>query len=157
MSWNQTAAWCLERNVNLEQALAWSDTATSMNFGGDKAFAAWSTKAQLLEKLNRPAEAGEIMKKTMSFASMNEIHQYGRQLLTQKKNREALDVFKANFQKHPNQFTTLVGMARGYSANADFKNALKYANQALPLAPDDNNKNNLQGMIEKLKAGRDGN
>ena len=116
MSWNQAAAWCLQRNVNLEQALAWSDSATSMNFGGDKSFAAWSTKAQLLEKLNRAAEAEAIIKKTMAFASMNEIHQYGRQLLAQKKNKEALEVFKVNFQKHPNQFTTLVGMARGYSA-----------------------------------------
>ena len=155
MSWNQAATWCLQKNVNLEQALAWSDSATSMNFGGDKAFAAWSTKSQLLEKLGRDAEAGEIMKKTMAFASVNEIHQYGRQLVAQKKYKEALDVFKTNFQKNPNQFTTLVGLARGYSANADYKNALKYANLALPLVPDNNNKNSLAGMIEKLKAGKD--
>jgi hypothetical protein len=32
---------------------------------------------------------------------MNEIHQYGRQLLQQKKTKEALDIFKINFQKHP--------------------------------------------------------
>lgn len=155
ISWNQAAAWCLQRNVNLEQALAWSDSATSMTFGGDKSFQAWSTRAQLLEKLNRPDEAAAIMKKTLSFAGMNEIHQYGRQLIQQKKYREALEVFKSNFQKHPNQFTTLVGMARGFSANADYKNALKYANQALPLAPDNLNKNSLSAMIEKLKAGQD--
>lgn len=155
ISWNQAAAWCLQRDVNLEQALAWADSATSINFGGDQSFAAWNTKARLLEKLNRPAEAAGIMKKTMAFASMNEIHQYGRQLIAQKKIKEALEVFKSNFQKHPNQFTTLVGMARGYSANGDFKNALKYANQALPMAPDAGNKNNLAGMIDKLKAGND--
>ena len=88
---------------------------------------------------------------------MNEIHQYGRQLLQQKKNKEALDIFKTNFQKNPNQFTTLMGLVRGYSANADYKNALKYANQALPLAPDNNNRNNVTTMIEKLKAGKDAN
>ena len=154
-SWNQAANWCLQQNVNLEQALVWADTATSATFGGDKAFQAWSTKAQLLEKLNRPAEAADIMKKAMAFASMNEIHQYGRQLLQQKKNKEALEIFKTNFQKNPNQFTTLMGLTRGYSANADYKNALKYANLALPLAPDNNNKNNLTSMIEKLKAGKD--
>lgn len=156
-SWNQAAAWCLQRNVNLEQALVWADTATSTTFGGDKSFQAWSTKAQLLEKLNRAGEAADIMKKSMAFANMNEIHQYGRQLLQQKKNKEALDIFKTNFQKNPNQFTTLMGLVRGYSANADYKNALKYANQALPLAPSPQNKTNIEMMIGKLKEGKDAN
>lgn len=156
-SWNQAAAWCLQRNTNLDQALVWADTATSATFGGDKSFRAWSTKSQILEKLNRSAEAADIMKRSMAFAGMNEIHQYGRQLLQQKKNKEALEIFKNNFQKNPNQFTSLMGLVRGYSANADYKNALKYANQALLLAPDSNNKNNVSAMIEKLKAGKDAN
>ena len=33
--WEQAAAWCLQHNVNLEQALVWADTATSGIFGGD--------------------------------------------------------------------------------------------------------------------------
>ena len=86
---------------------------------------------------------------------MNEIHQYGRKLLQQKKNKEALEIFKTNFQKNPNQFSTLMGLVRGYSANGDYKNALKYANQALAVAPDTNNKNNVTTMIGKLKAGQD--
>lgn len=156
-SWNQAAAWCVQNNVNLEEALLWADSATSRNFGGDRSFTAWSTRAQVLEKLNRAAEADSLMKKTTSFANMNEIHQYGRQLLQQKKNKEALEIFKTNFQKNPNQFTTLMGLVRGYSANGEYKNALKYANQALALAPDTNNKNNVTTMIEKLKAGQDAN
>jgi len=154
-SWNQAAAWCVQHNVNLDEALLWADSATSRNFGGDRSFLAWSTRAQILEKLNRSAEGDSIMKKTIVFASMNEIHQYGRQLLQQKKNKEALEIFKTNFQKNPNQFTTLMGLVRGYSANGDYKNALKYANQALAVAPDTNNKNNVTTMIGKLKAGQD--
>lgn len=153
-SWNQAAAWCLARNVNLDQALLWADSATSTSFGGDRSFAAWSTKAQLLEKLNRGDEAAAIMNKTLGFASMNEIHQYGRTLLQQKKNKEALDVFKSNFQKNPNQFTTYMGLMRGYSANADYKNALKYGNLALPMAPA-NQKAGVETMIGKLKEGKD--
>jgi tetratricopeptide (TPR) repeat protein len=89
------------------------------------------------------------------MANMNEIHQYGRQLLAQKKNKEALDVFKMNYDKNPNQFTTLVGLTRGYSANGDYKNALKYAQQALPLAPNAQNKASVQTMIDKLGQGKD--
>lgn len=154
-SWNQAAQWCLQRNVNLEQALQWADTASGRNFGGEKAFAAWSTKAQLLEKLGRADEAAAIMKKSMAFAGVNEMHQYGRSLLNQKKPKEALEVFKENYAKNPNQFTPMVGMVRGHSANGDYKNALKFAQQALPLAPDNNNKTNVQTMIDKLKEGKD--
>ena len=32
---------------------------------------------------------------------------------------------------------------------------LKFANMALPLAPDNNNKTSVSTMIEKLKAGKD--
>jgi len=154
-SWNQAAQWCAEHNTNLDEALLWADSATSVTFGGDRSFQAWSTKSQVLTKLGRAAEANEIMKKAMPFGSMNEIHVYGRQLIAQKMNKEALDVFKMNYDKNPNQFTTLVGLTRGYSANGDYKNALKYANQALPLAPDQQNKTSVQSMIDKLKEGKD--
>jgi tetratricopeptide (TPR) repeat protein len=95
------------------------------------------------------------MKKAMPFATMNDIHGYGRSLLQQKKNKEALEIFKMNYEKNPNQFTTLVGLTRGYSANGDYKTALKYANEALPLAPNEQNKNNVLTMIDKLKNGKD--
>lgn len=153
-SWDQAARWCLTNNVNLDQALAWADSATGPNFGGNRSFQAWSTKAQLLDKMGRSADADQIMKNSFAFGSMNEIHQYGRQLIQQKKPKEAMNVFQTNYQKNPNQFTTYVGMARGYSANGDYKNALKFANQALPLAPA-NQKAGLEGMIQKLKDGKD--
>jgi tetratricopeptide (TPR) repeat protein len=154
-SWNQAAQWAVQHNVNLNEALLWADTATSPGFGGSQSFQAWSTKAQVLDKLGRGDEATAIMKKAMPFATMNDIHGYGRSLLQQKKNKEALEIFKMNYEKNPNQFTTLVGLTRGYSANGDYKTALKYANQALPLAPNEQNKNNVLTMIDKLKNEKD--
>jgi tetratricopeptide (TPR) repeat protein len=154
-SWNQAANWCLQRNVNLEQALQWADSASGGSFGGDKEFGAHSTKAQILAKLGRGAEADAVMKNALAFAGMNDMHQYGRVLLQQKRTKEALEVFKTNLQKYPNQSTPLIGMARAYSANGDYKAALKYAQQALPLVTEINSKNNLLGQIEKLKEGKD--
>ena len=156
-AWDQAAQWCLQNNVNLDQALTWTDTSTGRIFGGSNSFQSWSTRAQIMEKLGRGAEASEIMKKSLGFASMQEIHQYGRQLLQQKKYKEALEVFKMNFSKNPKEFTTMMGMARGLSATGDYKNALKYAQQALPLAPNPQNKTSVETMIGKLKEGKDGN
>lgn len=153
-SWNQAASWCLQRNVNLEEALLWADSASG-NFGGDKSFTAWSTKSAILKKLGREAEATEVMKIALPFGNMNEIHRYGRELIGMKNAKEALEIFKKNHDNYPGQFTTIMGLVRGYSAVGDFKNALKYANLALPLAPDTNNKNSVLGMIDKLKTNTD--
>lgn len=154
-SWDQAAQWCLQNNTNLEQALVWTDSSTSAIFGGNQSFRSWSTRAQILEKLGRQAEADEVLKKALPLASMQEVHQYGRQLITLGKNKEALEVFKQNYNKHKDQFTTLVGLTRGYAANGDYKNALKYATKALPLATDQLNKTSVGAMIEKLKEGKD--
>ncbi|HRG81855.1 MAG TPA: DUF2911 domain-containing protein [Chitinophagaceae bacterium] len=153
-SWDQAAAWCVQNNANLEEALLWTDSSTH-NFGGDHSFTAWSTRAQVLNKLGRNEEAAAAMKQALPFGTMNEVHQYGRQLLNLKYFKDAFEVFKGNYEKYPGQFTTLMGMTRGYSGLGDFKNALKFANMALPLAPDNNNKNSVLTIIDKLKTGKD--
>ena len=154
LPWDQAAQWALQRNTNLEQALEWSDSATGPSFGGSNMFQPKATKAQILQKLGREQEATALMKQALPLANMQEIHGYGRSLLAQKKAKEALEVFQMNYKKNPDQFTTLVGMTRGYSANADYKSALKYAEQALPLAPG-GQKRSVETMIDKLKKGQD--
>lgn len=96
--WQQAAQWCLDKNVNLEEALQWADTSVSTTLG-DRNFATLSTRARILEKLGRSAEAATGMKDALNTGNMNQIHQYARQLLQQKKNTEALEIFKLNLQK----------------------------------------------------------
>ena len=154
-SYLQAAQFTAQRNVDLEEGLQWADLTISAPFVGQANFQTLSTKATILAKLNRTAEADSLMKRALPMGTMQEIHGYGRQLIQQKKAKDALEVFQLNYKKNPNQFTTLMGMTRGYSANADYKNALKYANLALPLAPNDQNKKFVEGAIEKLKKGED--
>lgn len=154
-SWNQAAQWCVQRNTNLQEALLWADSATSTGFGGDKSFQAWSTKAQVLQKLGRSKEAEQTMEKAMPLGGMNEIHQYARQLIALKQSQKAFNVFKSNYDKYPGQYTTTIGMARGYSALGDFKNALKFANMSLETVNDQPTKTYIQGLIDKLKEGKD--
>jgi tetratricopeptide (TPR) repeat protein len=151
---NVAASWCLTNNYQLEQGLAWANFGIDV-FGGGREFSALSTKAQLLNKMGKGDEAAAIMKKALPLGNMSELQQYGRVLLSLKQFKEALDVFKLNYEKNPGQFTTLVGMTRGLSANGDFKQALEFANKALPLAPNDPNRQSVQTMIDKLAAGKD--
>jgi hypothetical protein len=154
-AWVQAANFCVENNTNLEEALTWSNYAINGVFVGQKNFKTLSGKANVLNKLNRTAEADTIMKQAMPLASMQELHAYGRQLLRQKKNAAALEAFKLNAQKNPNIFTTNMGLMRGYAANADFKNAIKYAKMAQPQAPDKGNKDALEKFIPMLEKGQD--
>jgi len=155
LGWQTAAQWCADHNTNLEEALHWADTSVNPNVLGNRNFVSLSTKAQVLTKLNRGAEAAEVMKEALPLGTMNEIHQYGRALLTAKQSKEALEVFKLNYEKNPGQFTTLMGLVRGYSGVGDYKKALEYAEKAEPLAPNPVNKNNVTRIIGMLKEGKD--
>ncbi|MEO6452874.1 MAG: DUF2911 domain-containing protein [Ginsengibacter sp.] len=154
-AWVQAAQFAVMHNTNLEDAVQWSDYAINAPFVGQKNFKTLSAKASVLNKMGKTAEGDAAMKEALPLATMIELHQYGRMLLNQKKPKEALEIFKLNAQKNPNAFTTSVGLARGYSANGDFKTALKYMNTALPLAPDKANKDAVGNMVKLLEEGKD--
>jgi hypothetical protein len=154
-AWVQAANFCVNNNTNLEEALEWSNYAVNGNFIGQKNFKTLSCKAGVLSKLNRQAEADTIMQQAMPLATMQELHNYARQLLQQKKVKEALVAFKLNRQKNPNVFTTNMGLMRGYAAHGDFKNALKYAKLARVQASDKANKDALEKYIPMLEKGQD--
>jgi len=154
-SYNQAAQFTIQSNSNLEEGLGWADMAINAPFVGQKNFMTLSTKAQVLSKLNRQSEADALMKEAMPLGTMQQIHGYARQLLQQKKTKEAFEAFKFNYDKNPNQFTTNMGMVRGYSGIGDYKKALEFAQKALPQAPDKPNKDNVENMIKKLQEGKD--
>lgn len=153
-TWVQAAQFAAANN-DLEDALTWSDYSINGVFVGEKNFKTLSTKAMILEKQGKAAEANAVMKEALPLGSMEELHQYARQLVASKKPKEALEVFKMNAQKNPGQFTSTVGLVRGYSAAGDYKTALKYAATAQSMAPDKLNKDSVSEMIEKLKSGKD--
>ncbi|MEO5942003.1 MAG: DUF2911 domain-containing protein [Ferruginibacter sp.] len=153
-AWIQAADFAVENNTNLDEALQWSDYAINGVFVGQKNFRTLSTKAAVLSKLGKTDEANALMKEAMPLANMVDLHNYGRQLVNEKRYPEALEAFKLNAQKNPNVFTTNVGLMRGYAATGDYKNALKYAKLALPQAPDAANKNAVEGFVKKLSEGK---
>ncbi len=154
-SWNQAANYCIVHNTNLQEALGWADQSINGVFIGNKNFQTLSTKAQLLALLHRDAEADVLMKEALPLGTAPQIHAYARQLLQQKKMKDAFDAFKLNYDKTPNTFTTNVGMMRGYSALNNYKKAAEYAQKALPQAPDKVNKDNVERMLKLLQEGKD--
>ena len=156
-SYNAAAAYCLQNDVNLEEALSWAETSISAPFIGTQNFTTMQTKAALLIKLGRDEEGLTLMKEAVDHptAGIFQIHQLGRQLIAQGKTEEALKIFILNAEKNPDTWPVDVGLARGYSAKGDYKKALKHAEIAYERAPDPNNKSNLEQAIAKLKKGED--
>ncbi|HRG78840.1 MAG TPA: DUF2911 domain-containing protein [Cyclobacteriaceae bacterium] len=148
------AAWCLQNNVNYEEALGWINVVVDPNMGRVNTFHALSTKAGLLAKLNKRNESDKIMQAALENASALEMHSYGRQLLAEKRVKEAMVVFEKNHKKYKGAWPTNGGMMRGYSAMGDFKKALEYAKLALAQAPNEENKKFLEQAIKTLESGK---
>ncbi|QIP12441.1 DUF2911 domain-containing protein [Spirosoma aureum] len=154
-AYQQAAAYCADHNTNLDEALRWADYSIAGQFVGEKNFNTLRTKARLLTMLNRGAEADELMKEALPLASMQESYQYGRQLIGQKKAKEALELFQGLAKKYPNVFMTNMGLMRGYSAAGDYKQATDWGKKALALAPDAANKANVERLLLQLGQGKD--
>lgn len=150
------ARFCAQNKVALEQGLQWADQAVSAPFIGKKTFETLSSKAMVLNAMNKASEADAVMAEAIRLpgVSVQEVHDYGRSLLAMKRHDKALEVFQLNRKLHPeDKFTTYVGLARGYAALDDKKNAIKNWETAIKNIPE-NQKNNLDyynGELKKLK------
>jgi tetratricopeptide (TPR) repeat protein len=115
-----------------------------------------STKAEILAKLGRNQEANSIMETAIKLPSATAlaIHQYGRQLLAAKKVDEAFAVFQYNASRYKDEWPVHVGLARGYAAKGDTKQALEHAKKAVEQAPDPLNKQSLEAMVKALESGQ---
>ncbi|MCB0529944.1 MAG: DUF2911 domain-containing protein [Saprospiraceae bacterium] len=152
-NWFAAAQFCLQKEYNLEEALAWSDNAISSFFGVEN-FNTYMLKSNILTKLGRTEEAETASKKAMERGSVFELHQYGRQLIAQKQPEKAMEIFALNQTRHGDTWPVHVGLMRGYSANGNIKKALEHAKIALKQAPDDLNRTNLESAVKTLSEGK---
>ncbi len=144
------ANYCLNKNINLEEALSWSQRAA-----GFKSYSTLRTLATAYEKLNRLKEADSVMAEALTMATVNQYTGYGRALITQKRNDRAVEIMLAGKTKFGDVFAINNGLMFAYSAKADFKNALLCADKALAQATSEDAKKTLNGQIAKLKEGKD--
>ena len=153
-SLESAATWCLQNNVNTEEALNWINAAVDPNLGGANNFKNLSVKAGLLNKLNKKEEADKMMKAAFEKGTVTDLHNYGRQLLNEKKVTEALEIFEMNYKKFNGAWPTSAGLMRGYSAKGDLKKALEYANKAVADAPSPEAKKIMVAAVETLSKGK---
>lgn len=157
-SWAQAANWASGAGYH-DKALAWADAAITAPFIGQKNFNTLQTKATVLFNKGDLDDAIGVMDEAIKEpgATAFQIHGYARQLLAQGKKDKALEVFKYNKKRFEGAWPTNYGLARGYSALGDFKNALKHIKVAKTKVPqgDTVNANAIDANIAKLEKGED--
>jgi tetratricopeptide (TPR) repeat protein len=144
------ANYCLNKNINLEEALGWAQRAA-----GFRSYSTFRVLATAYEKLNRLKEADSVMTEAMTMANVNQYVAYSRALVTQKRNDKALEVLLNGQIRFGDVFAINNGLMFVYSAKGDFKNALIHADKAMTQAPNEDAKKTLGGQITKLKDGKD--
>ena len=143
------ANYCLNKNINLEEALSWTQRAAAL-----KSYGTLNTLSTAYSKNNKLPQADSTMNEALVFATPNQYMGSGRAMITAKRLDRALEIFTANQKKNGDVYTVNAGFMSYYSAKGDFTKAQEYATKALAQAPEPQ-KAAITANIAKLKEGKD--
>jgi hypothetical protein len=143
------ANYCINNNINLEEGLAWAQRAA-----GTKTFATLNVLSNAYAKNNKQQQSDSAMNEALVFANPNQYLGAGRSQITAKRLDRALEIFNANQKKNGDVYAVNAGFMSYYSAKADYKKALEYAEKALTQAAEPQ-KATMNANIAKLKEGKD--
>ena len=148
------ANFCATKKINTDEALGWVNGFINPP-RSLKYFPLYNSKGNVLAAAGKQTEADAVMKEaiTLPDASAQQITNYGRTLITQKREKDAMVVFETNFKRYPKEVIAMMGMARGYSANGDNKKALKFAQDAFKIETNPAAKTTIDGIVKKLEKG----
>jgi len=158
--WQTAAQFCAGHKINLDEALQWADKAINGPFRGatiaHEDFSTFSTKAGVLQAMGREAEADALMEKALHLPGTDaySVYAYGMGLLRKDNKEKAMKIFVFNRQQHPQEkFWTSLGLARGYTAVGDKKNAIANWEVVLQNIPSNlsNRTATYESSLQKLK------
>ena len=111
----------------------------------------WNQAAAYCYRSNTFLDKGEEWIKKSISMNENETNRnmYGYILLAEGKNDEALKVFKENVKKYPDSWNIKDSLGEAYKTLGDKKNAKKYYEEALKIAPD-NQKDRIKKALSDL-------
>jgi TolA-binding protein len=144
--WNNAAQWCIKAECGHDQALAWADQSISVQ----PAFGNLMTKAKLVEKTDASG-AAKLRADALKLANENDVNTYAYQLLGDKKNTEALEMFRKNVKDHPDSWNVHDSLGEALAATGDKKGATASYQKALSLAKDPVQKKRIETVLAGLK------
>jgi tetratricopeptide (TPR) repeat protein len=148
--WDDAAGYFLANKLNLDEALKDEDQSIQVEERYDNLL----SKSRILEAMGRTGDATSFRDKALGKASALQLYFYGRQLQGDKKQDEAFALYRSNAKRFPDYWTSHLGMARVYSGQGDFDNAVKEMKVVLSAAPDAS-KTGMQNYLKRLESKED--
>jgi len=148
--WDDAAGYLLANKIDLDEALKYEDQSIDSEERYDNVI----NKSKILDAMGRKDDAEKFRAKALDIASPLQLYVYARQLQAEKKPQEAIAVFRSTAKRFPDYWSTHLGLARVYSSQGDFDNAVKEVKLSLTGAPDAN-RNAIEGYAKKLESRHD--
>ena len=146
--WNQAALYWANHGGNLDEALGFADKSVKMS----PQFANQMTRATILEKKGKVADAKEQRQKALAKGNEQDLNAYGYALIAQKKIDDALALFKANVTAHPESWNAHDSLAEALALKGDKKGAIASYEKALSMVKDPAQKKRIEQALTQLKS-----
>lgn len=150
VTWDEAASYLLASKTDLPQALKFADQSIQY----EPRFDNLMTKSRILDAMGKKDDATAFRAKAVDSASALQLHSFARQLQFQGQQDQALDLFRTNIKKHPNEWITYSEEARLACAKGDFDGAVKQMKLAAAQAPD-LYKPQFDRLVQRLEAKED--
>jgi tetratricopeptide (TPR) repeat protein len=144
--WDDAATFLLASKTHLDDALEYEGKSIQIEERYDNLM----TKSQILDEMGKKDEAVAAKNRALEKATPFQLHAYARQLQGEKKQDQAFAIFQSNYKKYPNEWFVHSGMARIYTAQGDFANAVKEMKTAHDLAPAPF-QSGIESMVKRLE------
>lgn len=138
-AWDDAARWCLNRNVNLEEALLWSNRSISGGYHGfaaEKNVTNLMTKMQLLQRLDKREEMLATLKDIESLLETpSDYNNTAMLLLRSDLASDGLRVSQAGIKKHGTIWYLNISNALSYYFLGNKKKAISGLNKVESMVP----------------------
>lgn len=141
------ANYCMQNNINHEQALKWVDQSINNNKNFQNVF----VKASLLKQTGKESQSLPMFDEAAQMANTGQLNYLGYQMLNQHKDFEkAIEYFKLNVKKNPENANVHDSLGEAYKESGQDKLAIKSLKKSLSLNPPANVKANSIKLLKEL-------
>jgi tetratricopeptide (TPR) repeat protein len=153
-AWNDAALWCLNHDINLEEALLWVNRSINGGYGGfaaDKNLTNMSTKIRLLKELNQYEEVQKTIAEAKQINSTAyEANGFSRFLLQNGFYKDALEYCDKSLGVNPKTWYLELNRGISHYFLGNKKMAIKDVKNSLKTAPEQFQKR-LKEIISEIE------
>lgn len=146
MGLSSAANYCLQNDINHEEALDWADRALAIQ----ENFNTLQVKAGLLDQAGQNEEAVALLDRALEVANEGQVNFLGYQFMQRGMTEKAIEVFARNVADHPESWNVYDSLGEAQAATGKTRDAIGNYEKALSMAPDAQ-KDRIEGVLSGLK------